>query len=82
MLAFEKVILSNPVKLKPCLYFGVIVAGLATEFMTKAEAKKYYGKNGPSSYKDIVPDMHRARYVTSSPPVSNIFVQMAARRLD
>ena len=39
----------------------VTVAGLATEFMTKTEAKKYYGKNGPSGYEVIVPDMHRAR---------------------
>ena len=30
--------------------------------MSKSEAKKYYTKKGPSSYNDIVPDFHRARY--------------------
>ena len=30
--------------------------------MSKSEAKKYYTKNGPSSYNDIVPDFHRSRY--------------------
>ena len=35
--------------------------GLATEFMTKEQAKGTYGPKGPSSYKDIVPDFHRSR---------------------
>ena len=39
-------------------------AGLATEFMSKAEVKKYYSKKGPSGYNDIVPDFHRSRYAT------------------
>lgn len=39
------------------------MVGLATEFMSKSEAKKYYTKKGPSSYNDIVPDFHRARWV-------------------
>lgn len=38
-------------------------AGLATEFMSKAEVKKYYTKKGPSGYNDIVPDFHRSRFV-------------------
>lgn len=37
-------------------------SGLATEFLDKTQAKKYYGKSGPSGYKKIVPDFHRCRY--------------------
>lgn len=44
------------------MYINCPIAGLATEFMSKAEAKKYYSKKGPSSYNDIVPDFHRSRY--------------------
>ncbi|XP_065827935.1 ADP-ribosylarginine hydrolase Tri1-like isoform X1 [Oscarella lobularis] len=36
--------------------------GLATEFMTKKEAKSRYGKKGPSSVDDIHQDFHRSRW--------------------
>ena len=35
--------------------------GLATEFLDKAQARKYYGKNGPTGYKKRVQDFHRSR---------------------
>ena len=41
-------------------------AGLATEFMSKAEIKKYYTKKGPSGYNDTVPDFHRSRYISDN----------------
>lgn len=41
----------------------MLLAGLATEFITHKEAKRYY-KQGPSGYADIIPDMHRQRYTT------------------
>ena len=43
-----------------------MITGLATEFITHKEAKRYY-KQGPSGYADIIPDMHRQRYTTDIP---------------
>lgn len=37
--------------------------GLATEFMTQEEAVKYYKKEGPNEYTQIVQDFHRSRQV-------------------
>lgn len=41
----------------------VMTVGLATEFLSKEQAIKYYGENGPSGYSDIIPDFHRSRLV-------------------
>jgi ADP-ribosylglycohydrolase len=51
-------------KIKGVIYGQAIgdALGLATEFMTKKEAAKYYGKNGPEDYTDIVQDFHRSRW--------------------
>ncbi|XP_011410575.2 PREDICTED: uncharacterized protein LOC105316948 [Amphimedon queenslandica] len=51
-------------KIKGVIYGHAIgdAIGLATEFMTKEQAKGTYGAKGPSGYKDIVPDFHRSRW--------------------
>lgn len=41
----------------------VMTVGLATEFLSKEQALKYYGINGPSGYSDIILDFHRSRLV-------------------
>eukprot|EP00117_Sycon_ciliatum_P018021 scpid43169/ scgid16793/ Uncharacterized protein MJ1187 len=47
------------------LVFGNAIGdalGLTTEFMNKAEAEVYYGKDGPTAYTDTVQDYHRSRW--------------------
>lgn len=39
--------------------------GLATEFMDRKTAQRVYGKNGPTSYKEIAQDFHRMRSVVA-----------------
>ena len=44
------------------LYLNYIYnLGLATEFLSKEQAIKVYGPNGPSGYSDIIKDFHRSR---------------------
>ncbi|XP_065827930.1 ADP-ribosylarginine hydrolase Tri1-like [Oscarella lobularis] len=48
-------------KIKGLIYGQALgdAIGLATEFMSKAQAESTYGKEGPSSFDDIVTDYHR-----------------------
>eukprot|EP00118_Oscarella_pearsei_P013353 m.106106 g.106106 ORF g.106106 m.106106 type:complete len:424 (+) comp37250_c0_seq14:96-1367(+) len=50
-------------KIKGAIYGQALgdAIGLATEFMSKKDAKRMYGK-GPSSFKDICNDFHRSRW--------------------
>ena len=61
-----------------------MTVGLATEFLSKEQALKYYGINGPSGYSDIIPDFHRSRLVLPWQLVSlmTCILKMGSRRLD
>ena len=48
-------------RIRGCIYGNALgdAMGLATEFMSKVEAGKYYKKSGPIQFSDIVQDFHR-----------------------
>ena len=54
--------------------------GLATEFLSKKQAKQAYGAKGPSGYGDIIQDFHRHRLVSSSDSLFCIWVGRVPRR--
>ncbi|XP_062506783.1 ADP-ribosylarginine hydrolase Tri1-like [Corticium candelabrum] len=52
-------------KIKGVIYGQALgdAMGLATEFMSRDQAKRAYGLKGPSSFEEIVNDFHRSRWL-------------------